>query len=303
MMRYMEASEPTVASEQPAPVKRMRLRYAGTCCRCGGALAAGVPANYDREAKTVFCIQCPPATPIATVSATAILVEEPDQPADLPFTDGRAGAGAQSEYQRRHNAREDRVRTAHPKIGGFLLAITDDPQTTKAWASGAVGERKLGSFLDELAGPTLRVMHDRRIPKSRANIDHLVICPSGVWVIDAKRYQNKRPELRIEGGILRPRVEKLYVGGSDKTVLVDGMQKQLEVVQSALGAEHPVPVHGALCFIDADFPLIGGDFTIGGVAVVWRKKLAKLLTAAGPLDDAAIAQAHQHLDRTLRPYG
>lgn len=100
----------------------------------------------------------------------------------------------------------------------------------------------------------------------------------------------------------RPRVEKLYVGGSDKTALVDSVQKQLEVVRSALGAEHTVPVHGALCFIDADFPIIGGDFTISGVAVVWRKKLAKLLAAPGPLDDAAIAQTHQRLDKVLLQY-
>ena len=41
-------------------VKRMRLRYAGTCVRCGASLAAGTTADYDRASKTVACVVCPP---------------------------------------------------------------------------------------------------------------------------------------------------------------------------------------------------------------------------------------------------
>jgi hypothetical protein len=49
--------------EEPASVtdmKRMRLRYAGTCVRCGTPLAAGTTADYDRASKTVACVACPP---------------------------------------------------------------------------------------------------------------------------------------------------------------------------------------------------------------------------------------------------
>lgn len=41
-------------------VKRMRLRYPGTCARCGASLAAGTNADYDRASKTVACAECPP---------------------------------------------------------------------------------------------------------------------------------------------------------------------------------------------------------------------------------------------------
>jgi len=40
-----------------------------------------------------------------------------------------------------------------------------------------------------------------------ANIDHIVVCPSGVVVIDAKRYRG-RPSLQTQGGFFSPRVEK-----------------------------------------------------------------------------------------------
>ena len=52
-------------------------------------------------------------------------------------------------------------------------------------------------------------MHDRRIPRSKANIDSLVVTPGGAWVIDSKRYVGKAPEMLVEGGIIRPRVERV----------------------------------------------------------------------------------------------
>src|SRR5690606_29915685 len=85
-------------------------------------------------------------------------------------------------------------------------------------------------------------------------IDHLAVTPSGIYVIDAKRYRG-RPSLKLEGGILRPRTATLLVGSRDCTKLVDGVLKQVDVVRGVLGDD--VPVVGVLCFIEADWPLIG----------------------------------------------
>lgn len=134
----------------------------------------------------------------------------------------------------------------------------------------------MAEALERIAPERIRTLHDRRIPGTRANIDHIVVCPAGVWVIDAKRYKG-RPQLRIEGGILRPRVEKLFVGGRDQSRLVDGVIKQIDVVKASVGA---APVQGALCFVDADWPLIGGSFQIRGVDVLWPNRLLKLIEAA-----------------------
>jgi hypothetical protein len=57
-------------------VKRMRLRYAGTCARCGTSLAAGTTADYDRASKTVACVACPPRRALqdeAADRATALM--------------------------------------------------------------------------------------------------------------------------------------------------------------------------------------------------------------------------------------
>ena len=41
-------------------------------------------------------------------------------------------------------------------------------------------------MLDRLPARRWAVRHDLAVPGSRANVDHLVIGPSGVWVIDTK---------------------------------------------------------------------------------------------------------------------
>lgn len=223
---------------------------------------------------------------------------EPGQPEPEPVlevTEGVAGGSALREYERRSAARQERVRAEHPRIGGLLLALFDAPESTRAWASGAAGEKRVGERLAKLAGPTLRVLHDRRIPGSKANIDHIVICPAGVFVVDAKRYQGKRPQLRVEGGWLRPRVETLVVGGRDRTKLVDGVLKQVGLVRAALGDEDDVPIRGMLCFVDGDWPLIGGAFTARGVDVVWPRKMAVMFAASGPFDEPAIVALHRRL--------
>jgi len=211
---------------------------------------------------------------------------------------GVPGASARREHERRRAARDKRVRDKHPRTGGFLLAMSDEPQSTKAWETGALGEERLGARLNQSAGAHLRVLHDRRIPRSRANIDHLAVTPGGVVVIDAKKYRG-RPQLKVTGGLLRPRVEHLMVGTRDCSKLLDGMARQVDVVRAIVGDS--VPVSGVLCFVDADWPLIGGSFMARGVTVTWPRKLFATLRKTGALDEHAIADLHARLASALPP--
>jgi hypothetical protein len=208
---------------------------------------------------------------------------------------GAAGSSARREYERRKAKDEQRLREKWGKLGGIAVALSEEKQTTKAWATGAVGEERLGARLESLVSDGIAVLHDRRIPGTKANIDHIAITAAEIWVIDAKRYKG-RPELKIEGGLLRPRVEKVLVGRRDCTKLVDGVLKQVALVQDVVG---DVPVTGALCFVEADWPLIGGAFATRGVHVVWPKRLAKILTEGeGEVD---VASARESLATHYRP--
>jgi hypothetical protein len=154
------------------------------------------------------------------------------------------------------------------------VALSRESASTAAWAAGAQGEEALGRRLDSLVSPRLALLHDRRIPGTRANIDHLVVTAAGIWVIDAKRYRDRRPRRVDQGGLLRPRTTKLVVGRRNRTNLVDGVLWQTERVRQVVPA---VPVTGVLCFVDADWPMIGGSFSIRDVQVLWPKRLVKLL--------------------------
>ncbi|HEV8116278.1 MAG TPA: nuclease-related domain-containing protein [Acidimicrobiales bacterium] len=90
-------------------------------------------------------------------------------------------------------AKRARIKAKRPVIGRLASIVTPRPvitpesQSTKAWAIGAVGERRVGEALRSCEG--VHVLHDRLMPHSRANIDHIAVAPSGVYVIDAKRYE------------------------------------------------------------------------------------------------------------------
>ena len=216
--------------------KPMRLGYAGVCRICGMALAARSEAIYERSTKTVRC---------AHHADPGVNGPELDDAVEA----GTPGASARREFERRRAAREQRIRDKHPRIGGLIHALSDDPQSTRAWDTGAIGEERLGHRLNELASETLRVLHDRRVPGGRTNIDHVAVTPAGVYVIDAKKYRG-RPRLRIEGGLLRPRVEKLIVGNRDRTKVVDGVLHQVEIVRGVVGEAVPVPAEDEAPAVD-----------------------------------------------------
>ena len=264
--------------------KRMKLRYAGVCRLCGTVLPAGTDAVYERSTRTVRCIECQTAVEVETsVETDPTLIGE-----GADADGGVAGSSARREYERRKAKDEERLRQKWGKLGGIAVALSDEKQSTKAWATGAVGEERLGARLDSLVSESVAVLHDRRIPGTKANIDHIAVTTAGVWVIDAKRYKG-RPELRIEGGILRPKVERLLVGRRDCTKLVDGVLKQVGLVRDVVG---DIPVVGSLCFVEADWPLIGGAFATRGVQVLWPKRLAKLLVEAeGEVEVASVRDA------------
>lgn len=294
----MRVSEAVVPDE-----KQMRLRYPGSCRLCSAELSKGTSAVYEKDTKTVRCISCSgPSEPPAGVLDLSPNLSVPvsvDGPVEVPaeVDPGTPGASARREFERRQARREERIRARHKRLGGLILAVSDDPHSTRAWGTGAVGEERLGARLNGLAGDDVRVLHDRKLPGSSANIDHLVVTPAGVFVIDAKRYRG-RPRLVVDGGLLRPRVEKLTVGGRDRTTLVDGVLKQVEVVRGVVGDD--VPVRGVLCFVDADWPLVGGSFVTRGVVVLWPRKLVERLNATRASRTSQVVEVHRLLARRLR---
>jgi hypothetical protein len=58
----------------------------------------------------------------------------------------------------------------------------------RSWQRGAAGEQRTARRLGRLPHDGYVVFHDLAVPNSPANVDHLVIGPTGVFVIDSKQW-------------------------------------------------------------------------------------------------------------------
>ena len=176
------------------------------------------------------------------------------------------------------------------------LQLLSPSRTEKAWAKGAAGERVVGAALDRLAGDQVRVLHDRRMPRSRANLDHIAVTQSGVFTIDAKRYAG-----RLE---VRGRGQQLWIARRDRSKLLDQAHRQAAAVAGVLAeAGLPeVPVTPALCFVDTELPRFFRPKQAGGVRLTTPRDLPSLLaTPAGSDSRSEPDRIAVVLDAALRP--
>jgi hypothetical protein len=232
-------------------------------------MVVGSEALWDPDRRTVSCLECPAGAPETALDA------------------GIAGASAQREFERRRAAREARTRDRFGRLGGLVLALTDEPASTQAWARGAAGEEELARALDRVPG--IHVLHDRRVPETRGNIDHIVVGPGGVFVVDAKRYQGLI-RVRDVGGLLRAD-ERLYVGSRDCSKLVENMGWQVEAVARALRSvpvEPLPPITPVLCFVHGEWPLLRPPPSFLGVRLESERSIAKLVGKTSIIDGDAI---------------
>lgn len=273
----------------------MVLKRADSCSGCSVEFPAGTRAQWDSDARLVTCVSCvddaPHARsggPVPALTAAAadpgtspgeIPIDVPDAPIDT----GTPGASARKEHERRRAKREQQIEDTwgSGRFGRLAKFLSDDPQTTKAWKQGAEGEERVAKVLHERLGTQAVLLHDRKVPGTRGNIDHLAIASSGVWIIDAKKFKGK-VQKEDAGGFFKSDI-RLYVGGRDRTKSVAGLQWQHDAVRRALGDEN-VEVHRTLSFVDAEWPaFFAKPFQLDGVWVSWPRKLPDLIAAPGPL--------------------
>jgi hypothetical protein len=290
------------------------LRYPGTCSVCRAALPAKTRAHWDKPTHKITCIDCAGQfNELEEPRAIAIDGQEVSSPATLPDvlqspspsattssppTSGRAGASAAYEYQRRHDKREAILDQRFGRLSGLVKFLVDDPQSIRSWAKGSAGERELAEALQRRIGERAVLLHDRRIPRSSANIDHIAVASSGVWIIDAKTYKG-RVEERDKGGWFKVD-QRLYVNGRDRTKLVGGLDKQRAAVLTAL-AGIDVKVHAALCFIEAEWSWFPKPFRIEGVWITWGKALSEMIAEPGPLSHDDVLRVANVLADSLPP--
>ncbi|PVE19178.1 NERD nuclease [Arthrobacter sp. Bz4] len=121
-----------------------------------------------------------------------------------------AGAGA-AEQARRASQRVVRLQNelaqATETVARLQSQLRHAERTHRAWNAGAAGELLVADRLDLLESHGWLVLHDLRWPgRPKANLDHVIVGPGGVLVIDAKNWAGdvhlRRGEL-VQNGYLR----------------------------------------------------------------------------------------------------
>ena len=141
------------------------------------------------------------------------------------------------------------------------------------------------------------VLHDRLVPNMRGRVDHLVVAPSGVWIV-AEPPAAGRVERRDVGrrGDYDPR---LVVDGVDCTATVDDLAWQVHAVRAVIdgGGHDHLPVTPVLVFPSSQWARFAASFEVKGVNVMRPKLLAELVNEPGPLDERTIATLAAEFDR------
>jgi Nuclease-related domain len=212
---------------------------------------------------------------------------------------GRPGASAQAEYRRRRAAERAAWRVTVPwrvaavlaagllaaalvpRLGGWVGVVAAGglgwllrfrPSAgTRAGRRGAAGERRTARLLAPLERHGWALLHDLAIPGSQANIDHLVIGPGGVVVIDSKQY---RGQLQLDPDGLLWHGRHLLVSELRKVLWeADQADEVLGIADLTVAAI--VAIHGT--------PVPCGRLDTDGVTVTPAKRVPDLLQALPPI--------------------
>jgi hypothetical protein len=168
-------------------------------------------------------------------------------------------------------------RLAAPRLGlmvgvlaamaaGWGLRFRPSPDAL-AWRRGAAGEQRTARLLSPLERQGWAVLHDLALPRSRANLDHLVIGPGGVFAIDSKQYRGR---LQLD------RSGRLWHGRYPLALSLQAVS--FEADQAAQVLPDPgIVVVPILAVHGAQVPC--GKVVVEGVPVVPARRLPSLLRA------------------------
>lgn len=130
------------------------------------------------------------------------------------------------------------------------------------------------------------ILHDRKIPGTVANIDHIVIGPTGVWVVETKNY----------GGKVRVRDGELRVNGRRR----QGVRAEVEREVAAVARFVPSTAVQAIVVVRrAEFPWFG-TLRLGQVPVVPAGEVARRIrNGPATLTAEQVSVMAAEIDRAL----
>ncbi|KRE78273.1 hypothetical protein ASG71_10225 [Arthrobacter sp. Soil763] len=161
-------------------------------------------------------------------------------------------------------------------------------RTAHAWAVGAAGEALVAKKITELEGLGWLALHDVHWPgRPKANVDHILVGPGGIVVVDAKNWSG---EVRLRAGILRQ-------NGYTREPEIAGVLQQSAAVAALLDPNHRRLVQGWICLVGQ--PELRGT-TNSGIRLQGLNTLVPAVAALpAVLDTALVPIIHGYLQQAL----
>lgn len=206
------------------------------------------------------------------------------------------------ERRRRNDELEERLRDQYRRLSDATRSALGPPSPSDPPSGEGRPDESAGAGSEALVGPHLDdldavvALHDRPVPGTGLVIDHLVVAPSGVWVIRARQ---------APGRVRRRRDATLHASGKDRTGHVEVLGHQRDAVAAAIrdvpDLAATVGVVGVLCLIDAQWPVRSKPLRFGDVVVTWPQAMLRELQAEGPLSVHEVTGLADHLHHRFPP--
>jgi Nuclease-related domain len=185
-----------------------------------------------------------------------------------------------------------------------LLGVTAHTRRADAqaarWTIGGQAEAQTAGMLAQLERMGWNIRHDRALPGSRANLDHVLVSPCGtaVVVLDTKRWHAQKPTAIVGG--------RVHCGPEDRHRQVEAVASYAKRVGRALGLPdgsvwpllvvHGSPITGGR--LEARAP--GWDGVVHVLGPEWL--VPTLASAPQARDRRAAAALARRVDELLPPY-
>ncbi|WP_461188725.1 NERD domain-containing protein [Arthrobacter sp. Z4-13] len=182
----------------------------------------------------------------------------------------------------------EQSRLAAERVARLKRKLDQAERSTKAWDADAIGGRVVAEKLSELVPRGWYVLHDVHWPgRPKANLDHVLVGPGGVVVVDAKNWTG---EVRVSSGVL-------WQGRYARTQAVEGALAQCAAVASVMAPPHRRLVRPLICMA-AQPDLFG--VTNADVPVAGSQRVVGAIEALPPvLDQQAVVGLYAHLGQQL----
>lgn len=241
----------------------------GNCASCGRRFAPNEEGWHNYQLHKVRCVKCGP--PEGTVAERQVEVAA--------------------------------SRHFNP-IGGSAALREARAQHDSNWRKGAIGEFMMSRYLYKNLPKEMVILNDREVPGMQGNIDHLVVAPSGIWIVDTKKWKGKI-EYRAES--FDSIDARLLVNGEDRTSKIEKVYEQVISVAQIVN-DPKVPLNQAVVFAWGEWSTksslrlrLGKPYLHEGILITSPNVLIKRICKSGPLNSDQIRRLSDLLDEKLKP--